>query len=64
MLSYLSVDNAAALLHTADMHNARGLRERCLRYVLRHFDEVSKTSAFAEVGRTNFDLIEEVLQLR
>ena len=33
-----------SILQAADMHSARSLRQRCLDFILRHFDSVSKTS--------------------
>jgi hypothetical protein len=33
-------------------------------FVLKNFDAVTKTEEFAEMGRTNFDLVVEILQKR
>jgi hypothetical protein len=64
MLSTIEVDTAGHILLTADQHNAQNLREKCMTYVLRHFDRVSVTPAFEEMGRTNVDLVFEVLRRR
>lgn len=34
----------------------QNLRERCLAFILQHFDEISRTSGFEEMGRINVDL--------
>lgn len=57
----LNVENAAALLSTADDCRAARLRELCLRYVVRYFDHVSKTAAFTRLRR---ELIFEILSAR
>ena len=64
MLSAIDIDTAAHILYTADQHNACYLRERCLAYILAHFDTVSRTLAFEEMGRINVDLIFEILKRR
>lgn len=64
MLSHLSVENAATIFHAADAHHALGLRDRCLNFILRHFDQVTKSKAFEEMGRTNVELVFEVLRGR
>lgn len=58
------VDTAAQIFLAADEFHALRLRERCMSFILTHFDEVSKTSCFEEMGRTNIDLIFEILQQR
>lgn len=42
----ITVDNAARLLHNSDDLQASRLRDICMRFVVRHFDTVSKS----EVG--------------
>jgi hypothetical protein len=64
MLESINVDNAAGLFHAADQHNASGLRVQCLAFILSHFDAVTKTKGFEEMGRTNVDLVFEILQTR
>lgn len=58
----ITVDNAAYLLTTADsLPHARTMQDLCLRYIVRHFDVVSKTEGFARLSR---DLILEILRVR
>lgn len=64
MLSGISVENAATLFLGADLHDAKELRQRCLQFILAHFNEVSRTHAFEEMGRTNIDLVFEILKIR
>ena len=64
MLSAISVQTAAQILLAADERNAGHLRERCLSYVLAHFNEVSRTAGFEEMGRINVDLVFEILNKR
>lgn len=56
MLRAIDIDTAAHILFTADEHHAENLRERCMNFILLHFDEVSRTGGFEEMGRTNVDL--------
>lgn len=42
----ITADNSASLLHTSDDLRATRLRDICMRFVVRHFDTVSKS----EVG--------------
>jgi len=64
ILLSITVESAASILQAADMHNARSLRQRCLDFILRHFDSVSKTNAFEEMGRRNVELLFEILKRR
>ena len=64
MLHSLNVHNAAHILYAADLFGAGALREKCLGFILVHFNDVSKTSAFEEVGRLNMDLVFEILKRR
>jgi len=64
MLDAITVESAAHILHTADEHNAENLRQKCMNYILVHFDEVSRTPAFEEMGRMNMDLVFEILRKR
>lgn len=64
VLLSINVDNVASLLQAAHMHAAGGLRQSCMDFILRHFDEVSKTPAFVEMGRSNVELIFEILKSR
>ena len=64
MLQSITVENAASIFHAADMHSAAALRQKARKYILSHFEEVSKTSSFEEMGRRNIDLVFEILQNR
>jgi len=64
ILISINTDNAATVLVAANLHNAFSLRQSCLDFILLHFDTVSKTPAFEEMGRTNVELVFEVLKRR
>jgi leucine-zipper-like transcriptional regulator 1 len=64
MLQSIHVENAATIFHAADRHTATALRHKALKFMLAHFEEVSKTEAFEDMGRSNMDLVFEVLQRR
>jgi hypothetical protein len=64
MLAAINLESVAHILYTADEYHADNLRERCINYALAHFDEVSRTSGFEEMGRTNVDLVFEILRRR
>ncbi|TYZ64576.1 hypothetical protein PybrP1_001487 [[Pythium] brassicae (nom. inval.)] len=57
----VAVENAAALFQSADELHSHRLREVCLAFIVRHFDQVTKTEGFANLSR---DLILDVLQNR
>ena len=60
----ITVETAAHILLAADVHNAESLRERCMRYILAHFDDVSITPGFEEMSRASLDLNLEVIRRR
>ena len=64
MLCSITYENAASVLHAADTYSAVHLREKAFSFVLENFDKVSKTEAFEEMGRTNMELVFEVLRQR
>lgn len=64
MLQSINVENAPAIFHAADVHSAYSLREKAKKFILSHFESVSKTSCFEEMGRSNVDLVFELLQNR
>lgn len=64
MLGSICVDNAASIFHAADQHNAVSLREKTLGFILANFDPVTKTACFEEMGRTNVELVFEILKSR
>ncbi|CAN0038628.1 unnamed protein product, partial [Sphacelaria rigidula] len=57
----ITVDNAAPLLQTSDELRASRLRDICMRFVVRHFDTVSKSEGFKVLSR---ELIFDVLTSR
>eukprot|EP00753_Platysulcus_tardus_P014506 PLAT4383.2.p1 GENE.PLAT4383.2~~PLAT4383.2.p1 ORF type:complete len:552 (+),score=129.47 PLAT4383.2:26-1681(+) len=57
----ISVDTAANLLQAAAEVHAVDLRAACMKFIIRNFDDVSKTEGFAGLSR---DLILCVLQAR
>jgi len=64
ILASINVESAATILQAANMHHAVGLRQSCFDFILRNFDAVSKTPAFEEMGRSNVELVFEVLRRR
>lgn len=46
----ITTDNSAALLHTSDDLRASRLRDICMRFVVRHFDTVSKSEVTLGTG--------------
>jgi hypothetical protein len=64
MLQSITVENAAGIFHAADMHSATALRQKAKKFILSHFEEVSKSSSFEEMGRGNIELVFELLQSR
>lgn len=64
MLQSITIENAATIFHAADVHCATSLRNKTLRYILSHFEAVSKTAAFEEMARGNVELVFEILKNR
>mmetsp|Transcript_29585 Transcript_29585/g.62882 ORF Transcript_29585/g.62882 Transcript_29585/m.62882 type:complete len:512 (+) Transcript_29585:125-1660(+) len=64
ILVSINIDSAATILQAANMHIAHGLRQSCMDFILRNFDAVSKTAAFEEMGRSNVELVFEILKRR
>jgi leucine-zipper-like transcriptional regulator 1 len=64
MLECITIDNAASILHAADIHSAAALRQKAKKYILSHWDEVSKSNSFEEMGRNNIELVFELLKSR
>ena len=64
MLQSITVENAAAIFHAADLHSASALRQKAKTYILSNFEEVSKSRSFEEMGRHNVEHIFEFLQSR
>ena len=64
ILSNIDLENAAAIFHASDMHNAASLREKSMNFMLHHFDEISKTKAFEYLARSNVELMLEIIRNR
>jgi N-acetylneuraminic acid mutarotase len=64
LIRAIRVSNAAQLLLVADFHRAARLRDNCMLFIVRHFDTVSRTLGFEEMGRENYELLLEVLHAR
>jgi leucine-zipper-like transcriptional regulator 1 len=64
MIASITIDSAANVFYAADIHNAVSLKQKALNFILKHFDEVSRTPSFEEVIRNNVDLIFEILRSR
>jgi len=64
MISFINIDTAASIYLAADMYNAENLKNRCKQYILKNFDQVSRSSSFEEMGRQNVDLVFEILRSR
>jgi hypothetical protein len=62
LLESITVENAASLFHAADMYLAINLRSKTLKYILSHFEAVTKTSAFEDMARANVELVFEILR--
>ncbi|KAG7366449.1 Kelch motif-containing protein [Nitzschia inconspicua] len=64
MLQSINVENAASIFYAADAHCASALRAKAKKYILSHFEEISKTACFEDMGRQNIDLVFELLHSR
>jgi len=64
MLQSITIDSAASIFHASDMHSAVALREKAKKYILSHFEDVSKSASFEEMGRQNIELVFELLRSR
>jgi len=64
MFQSINVTNAASIFHAADMHSATSLRTKAKKYILSNFEAVSKTVAFEDMGRTNIELLFELLKCK
>merc|ERR1712014_494266 len=64
ILISINIDSVATILQAANVHVAEGLRQSCMEFILRNFDAVSKTAAFEEMGRSNVELVFEILKRR
>jgi len=64
IITNIDIENAAAIFHASDMHNAQSLREMVMNFILQNFDQVSKTPGFDQLARVNVELILEIIKNR
>lgn len=64
VLASIVVDNAACMYHAADNYSALNLKQKTLKFILAHFESVSKTKSFEEMARGNVELVFEILRNR
>ena len=64
IIESIHIENAAMIFQAADMVNALNLRSKSMKYILKHFEAISKSVAFEEMARSNVDLIVEILKKR
>jgi hypothetical protein len=64
ILNNLDTENAAAILFKSDQHSADRLREASMDFIVQNFDQVSKSTAFEQLARTDVDLVLEILKRR
>ena len=64
LFSLIDVENCAAILYTASVHNSIDLRNTAIKFILDNFDLVSKTVGFHNVARADVELVIELLRLR
>lgn len=52
IITNIDTENAEAILHASDIHNAASLREVALNFILHNFDhdQVSKSAAFEQLS--------------
>lgn len=60
----ITVDSVATILQAANAHATHSLRQSCMDFILHNFDAVSKTQAFEDMGRSNVELVFEILKRR
>jgi hypothetical protein len=64
IISSLNIENAASIFLAADLFAAEELKRKTLKFILNHFEQVSKTVTFEEMARSNVDLVLEILRKR
>lgn len=64
IITNIDIENAAAIFHASDMHNASSLREMAINFILQNFDFVSKTQGFEQLARVNVELVLEIIKNR
>lgn len=64
ILESITIETASTIFYAADLHSATALRQKAKLYIVSHFEEVSKSFSFEEMGRSNIELVFELLQSR
>ena len=64
LLGSLTIENAAAIYFEADAYDAVALKSKTLRYIIDHFETISKTQCFEDMARRNVELVFEILHNR
>ena len=64
IMTNLDIENAAAIFHASDMHNAASLREMAMNFILQNFDQISKSVGFDQLARANVELVLEIIKNR
>ena len=64
LIQMICTDTVSELLSIAEMYQGMRLKEKCINFMVTNFDTVSKSKCFEEMGRSNIDLLFEVLKRR
>ena len=64
MLESITVDTTPKLFYLSDFHSATSLKAMTLKFILAHFESVSKTLTFEEMARGKVELVFEILRNR
>ena len=64
IFSSITIEGASTIFLAADLYSAESLKSKTLKYILNHFEQVSKTSTFEEMARTDVELVCEILRKR
>jgi BTB/POZ domain/Kelch motif/Galactose oxidase, central domain len=64
LATHLEVEGVSEMALAGDRYNGDILKGESLSFIVSHFDAVSKTKGFEEMGRANADLLFEILRLR
>jgi hypothetical protein len=64
LVKSLDVNNVCEMALFGDTCSGEILRRESIAFILTHFDRISRTAVFEEMGRENLDLLFEILRLR
>lgn len=64
IFNLIDMENAPAILSSADKRGAHKLREYAMNFIIKNFDQVSKTKAFEDLMRTDLELGLEIIKRR